>query len=494
MSVPGRQIQGTWGSAVVAMGVFVVTLLVASPAFSDFTWTAQMTDAKRTWCPIASSSDGTKLVAAVNSGYLYTSTDSGATWTARMNDTTRSWLAIASSSDGAKLVAAVNSGYLYTSTDSGVTWTPRMTDSGRAWYSIASSADGTKLAAVVRGEYIYTSTDSGVTWTPQTDKGIQYWTSIASSEDGTKLAAAAYYPSGYIFTSTDSGATWTARMNDSGRAWYSITSSSDGTRLAATVYSGCLYTSTDSGATWTAQLTDSTRKWECIASSADGLKLAAVVSGGYIYTGVDPTAIDLVYFGAVPTASGILIKWRTGTEIDNVGFHLWRADAIDGDYSQITPALIPAEGNEVSGAFYSYRDSHVETGERYWYKLEDIDQNGAGTFHGPVSAKAGSIKLVSPGNKAEAGSGTPPHFRWKSVPFNQFQLQFSNRCDFKSGILRLSGSKTWIAGSSYTPTKAQWKKAVRLAGSQRAVYWRVLGKDTSGSRCLSKAFKLVMPK
>jgi len=110
--------------------------------------------------PIASSSDGTKLVAVENfngqiGGYIYTSTNSGATWTARMTDSNRDWQSVASSSDGTKLVAVVELGYIYTSADSGVTWTAR--ESSRNWLAVASSSDGTKLVALVQDGFIYTS-------------------------------------------------------------------------------------------------------------------------------------------------------------------------------------------------------------------------------------------------------------------------------------------------------------------------------------------------
>ena len=81
------------------------------------------------------------------------STDSGLSWTAR--DSTRNWQAVASSSDGSKLVAAELGGQIYTSTDSGLTWTAG--DSTRNWQAVASSADGNKLVAVVTGGQIYTS-------------------------------------------------------------------------------------------------------------------------------------------------------------------------------------------------------------------------------------------------------------------------------------------------------------------------------------------------
>jgi photosystem II stability/assembly factor-like uncharacterized protein len=255
---------------------------------SGVNWTAR--ESNRNWRGIASSSDGTKLAAAAQGGQIYTSTDSGVTWTAR--ESNRNWAenGVASSDDGTKLVAAVYGGQIYTSTDSGVTWTARESD--RNWGGIASSADGTKLVAGDDGGEIYTSTDSGVTWTPR--GGLEDWNGFASSADGTKLAAVAW--GGQIYTSTDSGVTWTPRVFPA--HWESITSSSDGMKLAAAILDGgMIYTSTDGGAHWTSRESD--RNWAGIASSADGTKLAATDAGGQIYTsectgggGAEPDCTD----------------------------------------------------------------------------------------------------------------------------------------------------------------------------------------------------------
>jgi len=79
---------------------------------SGTNWTAH--DSNRIWQAVASSADGTKLVAAVFNGQIYTSTDSGTNWTAgEINpdfdggntNIYRAWRAVASSADGTKLVA-----------------------------------------------------------------------------------------------------------------------------------------------------------------------------------------------------------------------------------------------------------------------------------------------------------------------------------------------------------------------------------------------------
>ncbi len=245
------------------------------------TWTAR--ESSRVWSGVASSADGTRLVAVVTGGFIYTSTDSGVTWTARETGTSRNWKSVASSADGSKLVAVVEVGFIYTSTDYGVTWTPRETSANRAWVDVASSADGTRLAAAVDGSNIYTSINSGVTWTQQLSSPNPPWRTIASSADGTRLVAVPF--SGFIYTSTDSGVNWTAR--DSSRNWWAVASSADGTKLVAGVRGGFLYTSTDSGVTWTARETGTSRNWRDLASSADGTRLFGVVDGGQIFVSID---------------------------------------------------------------------------------------------------------------------------------------------------------------------------------------------------------------
>ena len=59
------------------------------------------------------SADGSQLVAAVNGGLIYTSTDSGANWTAA-DAPASNWRAVATSANGAELVAVVYGGVLYT--------------------------------------------------------------------------------------------------------------------------------------------------------------------------------------------------------------------------------------------------------------------------------------------------------------------------------------------------------------------------------------------
>jgi hypothetical protein len=249
------------------------TILGSNLGLYGLKWTPR--ESSREWIAVASSADGSKLVAAVSGGQIYTSTDSGVSWTPR--EGSRGWNSVASSADGAKLAAVVYGGQIYTSTDAGINWTPR--ESSREWNSVASSADATKLAASTYNGQVYTSADSGVSWTPR--ESSRSWYSVASSADGSKLAAAVH--GGQIYTSTDSGVSWTPR--EGSRSWNSVASSVDGSRLVAAVLSGQIYTSADSGVSWTPR--ESSRGWRSVASSADGSKLVAVAANSQVYTSTD---------------------------------------------------------------------------------------------------------------------------------------------------------------------------------------------------------------
>ena len=226
-------------------------------------------------------------------------------------DVNRPWSSVASSADGTKLIAAVNPGFLYTSSDAGITWTQRGVSV--AWSAVAASADGTKLVAAVYGGQIATSTDSGMTWSSLHGPS-GFWGSIASSANGVKLALA--NRSGQIHISHDSGATWTPRAVSA--AWYSVASSADGSRLAAVVNGGQIYVSTDSGLNWTSR--ENNRAWRAVACSADATSFYAALANGQIWVATPPSITPATT--TTPGTSGYLTGGQaTAVKLIYVGNH-----------------------------------------------------------------------------------------------------------------------------------------------------------------------------
>jgi len=119
--------------------------------------------------------------------------------------------------------------------------------------------------------------------------------------------------------------------------------------------------------------------------------------------------VTLASFTATGGDGQILIEWETASEIDNVGFNLWRSTSEAGDCARLNDLLIPSQAlGSVIGAYYCYTDSDVINGTPYYYKLESIAADGSSEFHGPISA--------TPGVQPTATPTATPTSLWMATP------------------------------------------------------------------------------
>ncbi len=244
------------------------------------------------WQCVASSADGLTMTALCDQSavsIVYRSTDGGETWhrpTTYAMDS--AYLYLASSADGTRLIASGASGNkISRSIDGGQTWTnvaPPATPAPSAWNPVAVSGNGLVLYSFAYNGSLYCSLNGGTTWTKRSQSGLRL---ITSSADMMKLAAC---DANDIFTSTDGGYTWTDRVPSGTRAWSGIASSADGLKLAACVKNGGIFTSTDGGATWTERTGAGSRDWKSIACSSDGARIAAAESIGKVFVSSDSGA------------------------------------------------------------------------------------------------------------------------------------------------------------------------------------------------------------
>ncbi len=99
--------------------------------------------------------------------------------------------------------------------------------------------------------------------------------------------------------------------------------------------------------------------------------------------GAPPTRVALRSFTADVSGDRVTLTWETALEIDNAGFHLYRAGEPEGDRVRVNQELIGATAAPGQGATYTYRD---EPGSgQFFYWLEDVDTQGYGTLHGPLT-------------------------------------------------------------------------------------------------------------
>jgi hypothetical protein len=110
-----------------------------------------------------------------------------------------------------------------------------------------------------------------------------------------------------------------------------------------------------------------------------------------------PSAVTLASFSAAVSGSSITLSWETASELENLGFNLYRAESVGGTQTQLNASLIPAQApGSAVGAAYQFVDANVSSGVTYYYWLEDLDVNNLSTVHGPVTAQLSPVRRLIP--------------------------------------------------------------------------------------------------
>ena len=101
------------------------------------------------------------------------------------------------------------------------------------------------------------------------------------------------------------------------------------------------------------------------------------------------TDIKLVSFAAAWNGGEVDLQWRTGLEVRNLGFNVYREE--NGQRVQLNPSLIAGSAVRMraylpqhTASTYNWIDPAPVNGGQYW--LEDLSISGIRTMHGPVQA------------------------------------------------------------------------------------------------------------
>lgn len=110
-----------------------------------------------------------------------------------------------------------------------------------------------------------------------------------------------------------------------------------------------------------------------------------------------PTSVEVTRFEAQPDRTTIRIEWDTASELDTLGFHLYRAESADGPRTRLNDSLIPAQSpGSATGAAYQFVDASVVRGLIYYYWLEAVDRSGASQSNGPIRAELPALRRLLP--------------------------------------------------------------------------------------------------
>ena len=102
---------------------------------------------------------------------------------------------------------------------------------------------------------------------------------------------------------------------------------------------------------------------------------------------LSPTAVELASFNAEPQGRDVLVSWETATEIDNVGFNVYRSET-GGERVRLNNWLIASQSpGSAVGSSYQFVDRSAEPDTAYQYWLEDIDMAGEAAMNGPFAVQ-----------------------------------------------------------------------------------------------------------
>jgi hypothetical protein len=198
-------------------------------------------------------------------------------------------------------------------------------------------------------------------------------------------------------------------------------------------------------------------------------------------TPAPPTSIDLLSFNATAYDGGTLLEWKTGREVNNLGFRVYRDEG--GKRVLVTPqviagaALLTGVGTMLdAGRSYSWWDAANKGAAAYW--IEDLDLNGKSMMRGPFVTKAASgvpPKQINAALLAQVGNAQVGLTEWVDTTTRplaarmQVQAVSAPRTGVKltvrkSGFYRVTGADLAAAGCS-------------LAGEPRLLQMTVDGQE-----------------
>lgn len=88
----------------------------------------------------------------------------------------------------------------------------------------------------------------------------------------------------------------------------------------------------------------------------------------------------------------VRVEWSTETEMNTAGFNLYRGESAGGPFDvKVNDQLIAPAKDPMTGGEYQYVDQTAKPGITYYYRLEEVERNGATNNYGPISVRAGGL-------------------------------------------------------------------------------------------------------
>ena len=146
--------------------------------------------------------------------------------------------------------------------------------------------------------------------------------------------------------------------------------------------------------------------------------------------------VSLSDFNAEIVSNKVKLNWITEAEIDNKGFILDRSQDNESWVtiaSYLTNIGLNGQGNCSNQTIYSYLDKDVIPGEKYYYRLKDVNSQGKITEHSPISIQLNKLSEIS---TAMMNNAYPNPFN----PSTSIKYNLKENANLKISVFDLKGN------------------------------------------------------
>ncbi|HEX9253803.1 MAG TPA: T9SS type A sorting domain-containing protein [Ignavibacteriaceae bacterium] len=135
-----------------------------------------------------------------------------------------------------------------------------------------------------------------------------------------------------------------------------------------------------------------------VTSGADICAETITINGTYSGDGTKcngPLPVELSLFTATISGGDVRLNWKTETEINNFGFEIERQNGLlessNSKFEKI--GFVNGNGNTNSPKEYSFRDQRPTGGNKFLYRLKQIDNDGQFEFSDIVEVEIVPVKF-----------------------------------------------------------------------------------------------------
>ncbi len=114
-------------------------------------------------------------------------------------------------------------------------------------------------------------------------------------------------------------------------------------------------------------------------------------TGQSLFEYSSPLPVELISFTSQLLSKGVLLKWRTETEVNNYGFEVERCVLSAERQAWNKIGFLNGNENSNSPKSYSFEDKNVTAG-KYSYRLKQVDNNGQFEYSKTIEVDMGVIK------------------------------------------------------------------------------------------------------